>query len=80
MLEYFYDTDTKEFTYFAEVFIDPLESQNAGYDVYMFSANATTLEPIAPKDGFAVVFNGMDWEYVEDHRGTIVWKSHDECM
>ena len=80
MLEYFYDIDTKEFTYSAEVFIDPLESQNAGHDVYMFSANATTLEPIAPKDGFAVVFNGTNWEYIEDHRGTIVWKSYEESM
>ena len=80
MLEYFYDIDTKEFTYSAEVFIDPLESQNAGHDVYMFSANATTLEPLEPKDGFAVVFNGTDWEYIEDHRGTIVWKSYEESM
>lgn len=80
MLEYFYDTDTKEFTYSAEIFTDPLESQNAGHDVYMFSANATTLEPLEPKDGFAVIFNGSEWEYVEDHRGTIVWKSHEESM
>lgn len=80
MLEYFYDTDTKEFTYSAEVFTDPLESQNAGHDVYMFSADATTVEPLEPKDGFAVVFNGMKWEYIEDHRGIIVWKSYDESM
>ena len=46
MLEYFYDTETKEFICSAEVFTDPLESQNAGHDVYMFSADATTLEPL----------------------------------
>lgn len=80
MLEYFYDTETKEFTYSAEVFTDPLESQNAGHDVYMFSADATTLEPLESKDGFAVVFNGTEWEYIEDHRGTIVWKSYEESM
>lgn len=80
MLEYFYDTETKELTYSAEVFTDPLESQNAGHDVYMFSADATTVEPPALADGLAVVFNGTDWEYVEDHRGETVWKSYDECM
>lgn len=82
MLEYFYDTDTKEFIYSTEVFTDPLESRNAGHDVYMFSANATTLEPLEPKDGFAVVFNDTEirWEYIEDHRGTIVWKSYEESM
>lgn len=80
MLEYFYDTETKELTYSAEVFTDPLESQNAGHDVYMFSANATTVEPLSGKDGFAVIFNGSEWEYIEDHRGTIVWKSYEESM
>ena len=80
MLEYFYDTDTKEFTHSSEVFTDPLESQNAGHDVYMFSANATIVEPLENKDGFAVVFNGTEWEYLEDHRGTIVWKSYEESM
>ena len=80
MLEYFYDTETKEFTHAAEVFTDPLESQAAGHDVYMFSADATTVEPIESKDGFAVVFNGTDWEHVEDHRGEIVWKSCAEYM
>lgn len=28
MLEYFYTEDTKEYTHSAEVFVDPLESQN----------------------------------------------------
>lgn len=46
----------------------------------MFSADATTVEPPALADGLAVVFNGTEWEYVEDHRGEIVWKSYDECM
>lgn len=80
MLEYFYTEDTKEYTHAEEVFTDPLESQKQGTTVYMYSVNATTQEPLERKDGYAVVFNGDAWEYIEDHRGQIVWKSYDESM
>lgn len=80
MLEYFYTEETKEYTHAEEVFTDPLESQQQGTTVYMFSANATTQEPLERKEGYAIVFNGDAWEYIEDHRGQIVWKSYDESM
>lgn len=80
MLEYFYTEETKEYTHAEEVFTDPLESQKQGTTVYMFSANATTQEPLERKEGYAVVFNGTEWEYIEDHRGQIVWKSYSENM
>ena len=78
MLEYFYTDDTKEFLYANEVFIDPLESAKAGNDVYMFSVNATTIQPLEPKEGYAVIFNGETWQYIEDNRGKIVWKSYEQ--
>lgn len=78
MLEYFYTDDTKEFLYANEVFIDPLESAKAGNDVYMFSVNATIIQPLEPKEGYAVIFNGETWQYIEDNRGKIVWKSYEQ--
>lgn len=80
MLEYFYTEETKEYTHAGEVFVDPLESKKQGTTIYMFSANATTQEPLEYKDGYAVIWNGSEWEYIEDHRGKIVWKSHEESM
>lgn len=80
MLEYFYTEETKEYIHSAEVFTDPLESQQQGTTVYMYSANATKKEPLERKEGYAVIFKGEAWEYIEDHRGQIVWKSYDESM
>lgn len=48
--------------------------------VYLIPANATTTEPPEAKGGFARLWNGEAWEYVEDHRGVTVWKSYDESM
>lgn len=77
MKEYFYSEDTKEFTFSSEAFIDPLETELAGHDIFMLSANATFVEPLAKKDGYAIVWNGENWEYIEDHRGTQYWFSSD---
>lgn len=33
----------------------------------------TIKEPLSPKDGYAVCFNGAKWEYVEDNRNTVVY-------
>ena len=79
MLQYFYDEDTKEFLYADEAFIDPQLSTQTKL-VYIFSANTTTIQPLQPKNGYAVVFNEDKWEYVKDNRGLIVWKSYNECI
>lgn len=36
-------------------------------------ANSTTTAPMVVKDGFAQVFSGHTWSYVEDHRGQIIY-------
>lgn len=74
MKEYFYNEDTKEFVFEQEAFIDPLETELAGKEVYMLSANATFVEPPAKREGYAIVWNGTEWEEVEDHRGTLYWE------
>ena len=77
MKEYFYTEDTKEFIFEEDAFIDPLETELAGHDIFMLSANATFVEPPSKKDGYAIVWNGENWEYIEDHRGTQYWFSSD---
>lgn len=44
----------------------------------MYSANATIQQPLEFKEGYAVVFNNDTWEYIEDHRGQIIWKTYEE--
>ena len=77
MKEYFYNEETNELLFEQEAFIDPLETELAGHDIFMLSANATFVEPPAKKDGYAIVWNGENWEYIEDHRGTQYWFSSD---
>ena len=68
MKTYRYDTETKEYLYSEEVFLDPLETEKAGKPVYLLPADSTFAEPLKTKDGYAVVWNGDRWEYIEDHR------------
>lgn len=62
---YGYDRDTKEYTYM--------------FDYYWvtgtgIAANSTLIQPPAQdKEGFVKVFNGDIWEYVEDHRGKVIY-------
>lgn len=74
MKEYFYSEDTKEFVFESDAFIDPLETELAGKEIYMLSANATFVEPPVKREGYAIVWNGTEWEEVEDHRGTLYWE------
>ena len=77
MKEYFYNEETNELLFAQEAFIDPLETELAGHDIFMLSANATFVEPPTKKDGYAIVWNGEAWDEVEDHRGTQYWFSSD---
>lgn len=46
---------------------DPLESINAGHDVYLLPANSTDIEPLPEKEGFIVKFDKdkNEWFYEE---------------
>ena len=60
---YKYDISTKEFMYSFVV--------GKAYGTALpFS---TIVEPLTYKDGYAVVFNGNSWDYVEDNRKSFVY-------
>ena len=64
MIFYSYDEKTKEFTGTQNAFIDPLESEKQGKDVYLVPANSTDIKPtLEPSnDNEMLVFNGEGWE------------------
>ena len=61
---YKYDITTKEF-------IQELEINEAYGTSLPFT---TTLKPLTKKDGFAVCFDGIKWEYIEDNRNKTVYE------
>jgi hypothetical protein len=42
--------------------------------------NATLVPLNDDKENFAQIFNGAEWEYIEDYRGKTIWKSYRESM
>lgn len=68
MLTYKYDHDTKEYIYAEEAFLNPLETEQQGKEIYLLPADSTFTAPLDAKEGYAVVWNGEAWEYIEDHR------------
>jgi len=69
---YNYDKSTKEFISESIARENPLEKGK-----YLVPANATDVPVIQSKEGYARVFNENKkaWEYVEDHRGTVVYST-----
>ena len=45
--------------------LDPRATKEAGKDIYLIPANSTTIEPPKAKEGYNIVWNGKEWEYVE---------------
>ena len=43
--------------------IDPLESDLRGKNIYIMPANSTDKEPLEPKEGFRVKWDGEKWIY-----------------
>lgn len=76
MLVYKYDEETKEYLGEETALINPLESELQGKDIYLLPANATFEKPNL-QDGFASVFNGEQWENIEDNRGKEYWLETD---
>lgn len=74
MLVYTYDEETKEFLHSEEAYLDPLETQIKGEDVYLLPAFATFEKPIDKTEGKAVVFDESTWKLVDDNRGKFTIK------
>ena len=68
MQTYKYHAETKVYLYSEKAFLDPLESKAQGRDVWLLPANSTFTPPLADKPGYAVCWNGKEWEHREDHR------------
>lgn len=68
MQTYKYNVDTKEYLYTEEAFLDPLETEQQGQQIWLLPADSTFTEPLEQKEGYAVCWNGKAWEYIEDHR------------
>ena len=68
MILYTYNEKTKEFTGAQTAFIDPLETQKQGKEVYLVPSNATDKKPLEVKENQAVIFNGSEWEIIADYR------------
>lgn len=76
MQVYKYDEQTKEYIGTEQALINPLESELQGKEIYLLPANATFEKPNL-QDGFASVFNGTQWENIEDNRGKEYWLGTD---
>lgn len=70
MKTYKFNADTKEYLYFEEAFLDPLETEQQGQQVWLLPADSTFAKPLEAKPGHTVCWNGSKWEYKEDHRQT----------
>lgn len=77
MQVYKYDEQTKEYIGTEQALINPLESELQGKGIYLLPTNATFAIPVL-KDGFASVWNGTQWENIEDNRGKEYWLADDE--
>lgn len=62
---YAYHSENKKYMGVVECQLDPLETIVQGKDIYLIPADTTEIEPLEPKDGYDVVFNGTGWEYRE---------------
>ena len=70
---YRYDENTKEYIGSLPACEDPMASMRLGKSVYAILENSTLKEPIF-EEGKVPVFNGEDWELLEDNRGKVVYK------
>ena len=76
MQVYKYDEKTKEYIGTEQALINPLESELKGKTIYLLPANATFEKPNL-QEGFSSVFDGTQWENVEDNRGKEYWLDTD---
>ena len=65
MIAYRYDSETFFYDGEQECQLDPLETEAVGHDIWLLPGNCTWDEPLPPKEGFNVKWNGEAWEYDE---------------
>lgn len=77
MQVYKYNEKTKEYTNTETAMLDPLETELQGKEIYLLPANATFTAP-SLKDGFCPVWDGEQWQLVEDNRRKQYWLPSDK--
>lgn len=75
---YHYSPENGEYLSTTEAFLDPLETERSGSDVYLIPALATTTPPPQASDKEAVVFENGAWVIKPDHRGETWYKAYNE--
>lgn len=75
---YLYDELTGEYLGTEQAFLDPLETELQGKDIFLLPANATFTAPMVVKEGYTQVYKDDVWNYVEDNRGKQYWLPEDE--
>lgn len=75
MLFYRFNPANGEFIRAEQGFLDPLESQRQGADVYLVPANSTPTPPPEPTGNTAAVWNSESWQLVADYRGQSIWNA-----
>ena len=74
---YKYDEQTKEFIGVEPAMLDPLESELQKKKIYLLPANATFTAPQEAEKGTVNVWDGEEWQQIEDHRGELYWLPSD---
>lgn len=58
---YYYD-DNGYYSAMSEAFLDPLETELQGKEVWLIPPHATTIKPPSSIDGYKLKFNGKAWK------------------
>lgn len=58
---YYYD-DNGYYSAMSEAFLDPLETELQGKEVWLIPPHATTIKPPSSIDGYKLKFNGKTWK------------------
>jgi len=65
---YIYNEESNEYIGESITMLDPEETKIQGKDVWMMPPNSTIVKPKF-REGYASIWNGESWDYVENHRG-----------
>ena len=68
MLNIYLYNDNNEYIGESVTMLDPEETKIQGKDIWIMPPNSTIVKPEL-KEGYAPIWNGEIWDYIEDHRG-----------
>ena len=68
MLNIYLYNENNEYIGESVTMLDPEETKIQGKDIWIMPPNSTIVKPEL-KEGYAPIWNGEIWDYIEDHRG-----------